>query len=139
MENLEDYVDVYPRGEFTSDALMQLALFAEVSEGRDSVERANEWYQQVVKGFADSREAAKAAGAIKRLNAIGNPLEFRSSVLNSDSTFDVRAYAGKKMVVIHYWATWCEACIEDFDELKRLKAKYKGCLLYTSPSPRDRG
>lgn len=128
MENLEDYVGAYPRGEFTSDALMQLALFAEVSEGRDSVERANEWYQQVVKGFADSREAAKAAGAIKRLNAIGNPLEFRSSVLNSDSTFDVRAYAGKKMVVIHYWATWCEACVEDFDELKRLKAKHKGEL-----------
>ena len=32
------------------------------------------------------------------------------------------------MVVIHYWATWCEACVEDFDELKRLKAKYKGEL-----------
>ena len=128
MENLEDYVSSHPRGEFTAEALMQLALFAEVSDERDGVERADAWYQRVVKGFPDTQESAKAAGAIKRLNAIGNPIEFRTSVLNSDSTFDVRAYAGKKMVVIHYWATWCEACVEDFDELKRLKAKYKGEL-----------
>lgn len=128
MENLEDYVSSHPRGEFTSEALMQLALFAEVSDERDGVERANGWYQRVVKGFADTPEAAKAVGAIKRLNAIGKQIEFRTSVLNSDNTFDVRAYAGKKMVVIHYWATWCEACVEDFDELKRLKAKYKGEL-----------
>ena len=125
MENLEDYVVDYPRGEFTADAFMQLALFAEVSDDRDSVEQATGWYQKVVKGFPESNEALKASGAIKRLNSIGKVVEFRTPVLNSNSTFDLRAYAGKKMVVIHYWATWCDACVEDFDELKRLKAKFK--------------
>ena len=104
---------------------MQLALFAEVSDDRDSVEQATGWYQKVVKGFPESNEALKASGAIKRLNSIGKVVEFRTPVLNSNSTFDLRAYAGKKMVVIHYWATWCDACVEDFDELKRLKAKFK--------------
>jgi thiol-disulfide isomerase/thioredoxin len=30
-----------------------------------------------------------------------------------------------KVVVIHYWDTSCELCIEGFDELKRLRSKYK--------------
>ena len=46
-----------------------------------------------------------------------------------------------------YWDAWYEACKDDYfawgeggywDLPKYTADSYKGCLLYTSPSPRDR-
>ena len=125
MEDLEDYVGLYAEGEFAADALMQLALFNEVSDARDAEEQASRWYSQVVENFPESPHSGKAAGAVARLGSIGNTITFRAPTLSGKQTFDLRAYRGKRIVVIHYWATWCDACVEDFEELKRLKAKYK--------------
>ncbi len=128
MEDLEDYVKEYAKGEFAADAMMQLALYSEVSDGRDAEERASVWYQRVVADFAGTPEADKAGGAVRRLGAIGQQIPFRAPTLTGEQTFDLRAYRDKKIVVLHYWATWLDATVDDFDELKRLKAKYKDDL-----------
>ena len=125
MEDLEDYVSEYAQGEFTPDALMQLALYSEVSDARDADAQATAWYQRVVDNFADTPEAAKAEGAVRRLNAVGQQIPFRAPTLTGNKTFDLRAYRNKKIVVLHYWATWLDTTVEDFTELKRLQAKYK--------------
>lgn len=125
MEDLEDYVKEYAKGEFAPDALMQLALYSEVSDSRDAEEQANGWYQRVVDNFPGTPEASKAEGAVRRLSAIGQQIPFRAPTLTGNQTFDLRAYRDKKIVVLHYWATWLDATVEDFDELKRLRAKYK--------------
>lgn len=138
IEDLEDYVTAYKKGEFTTDALLQLALYSEVSEARDAEENAVGWYQRVVDDFAGTKQAEKAAGAVRRLGSIGRQIAFRAPTLAGNQTFDLRAYRGKKIVVLHYWATWLESTVEDFDELKRLQAKYKdelsiiGCNLNES-------
>jgi thiol-disulfide isomerase/thioredoxin len=128
MEDLEDYVKNYPKGEFSADALMQLALYSEVSDERDAEDIAAAWYQRVVDNFEGSPQAVKATGAVRRLGAIGRSIPFSAPTLVGDKTFDLRAYRGKRIVVLHYWATWLETTVEDFDELKRLKAKYKDQL-----------
>ena len=61
----------------------------------------------------------------------------------------------KKIHILEFWATWCGPCRDSIPHLTKLQEKYKGkgvtvigitdepkatvCLLYTSPSPRDRG
>ena len=63
-----------------------------------------------------------------------------------------------KVVLINFWASWCEPCVDEFPTLIKLIKHFKGemvllaisadytesdmnnfisCLLYTSPSPRD--
>ncbi len=125
MEDLEIYVEQYPQGDFSAEAGMQLGLYYEVSDERDGIDQAIKWYRHVADNFGDSPEAIKANGAVTRLDSIGKSIAYRASTLSGNQTFDLRAYKGKRIVVIHYWATWCDACVEDFDELKRLKAKYK--------------
>lgn len=125
MEDLEDYVREYKDGEFAPDALMQLALYSEVSDDRDAVDQAANWYQRVVDDFPGTNEAAKAEGAVRRLRAVGQQIPFRAPTLTGNQTFDLRAYRNKKIVVLHYWATWLDATVEDFTELKRLQSKYK--------------
>ena len=46
------------------------------------------------------------------------------------------AFEPGKVYVFECWATWCGPCVALIPHVNHL---HKNCLLYTSPSPRDRG
>ena len=121
LKDLEAYVDDYPTSPDSAEALLQLAI-AEEFAGQS--EKALKWYARIVKQFPTSDPSKKAAGAARRLNSVGKPLSLRGEGL-AGKPVDLASYRGK-VVLVQYWATWCEPCKADMARIKELHAKYAG-------------
>ena len=66
----------------------------------------------------------------------------------TDDTFEAEVLQSPQAVLVDYWAEWCGPCKMIAPILDEIANEYAGrlkvakvnidCLLYTSPSPRDR-
>lgn len=121
LKALESFAKTYPTSPDASDALLQLGM-AEEFAGENKTAAA--WYGQAVKHFPKSSAAKKAAGAIRRLGCVGREIEIRGPTADGGMT-DLAELRGK-VVLVQYWATWCEPCKADMALLKELYAKYGG-------------
>ena len=121
VKDLEAFTKAHPKSESTPDAILQLAMAHEFS-GKES--SAKLWYGKIVSQFASTDMAKKAAGAKRRLESVGRSIELRGKAVTGQS-LDLAQYRGK-VVLIHYWATWCEPCKEDLKKIKALQAKFAG-------------
>ena len=124
LNELTDFIEQYPKSPEAGQALLQLALSKEFEEKQAD---ALEFYTRVTKSFAGTDMSEKAAGAIRRLESKGRSLAFRGRTIQGEP-FDLARLQGKP-VVIHYWATWCEACKQDMKMLRQLQAKYQSAGL----------
>lgn len=126
--NLQQFIKDFEASEFAGEAMMQLALQAEVSEKGD-IDSAIDWYSKVEKKFPGSANAKRASGAKLRLSSSGKALPFRGKTIDGKffdlANKDLRG----RIVVLHYWASWCDGCVKDFEELQRLRAKYRDELV----------
>jgi thiol-disulfide isomerase/thioredoxin len=64
------------------------------------------------------------AGTLRRLKLVGNQLELEG-VLLSGGKFDLKKYQGK-VVLVCFWAPWCETCMKELPLLKKLRETYSG-------------
>jgi len=119
LKSLEKYIRDYPKSQDTSDAMLQLAIAQEFA-GEDK--KALEWYEKIVQQFSQSPAAKKAAGASRRLDSVGRVLTFKGPDL-AGRAVDLTRYRGR-VVLIQYWATWCEPCKTDMTTLKALVGLY---------------
>ncbi len=119
MEKLADFAKSYPMAEDTPNVLIDLATGSEFA-GKDDA--AKGYYEQLVKSFPQHAMTAKAEGAIRRLNLVGNRMTLAANTL-SGQAFDI-ASLSKKVVVVYYWASYCSNCPADFAKLKDLRDKY---------------
>lgn len=119
LENLEQYVNDHPKSPDTAEAMLQLAVAREFAGQEDE---AKGWYEKIVTSFPDAPAAKKAAGAKTRLESVGKPIQLQGRSVNGKSV-DLSQYR-RKLVLIHYWATWCEPCKADLAQLKELQARY---------------
>jgi len=119
LKDLEQYVKDYPESPDTAEAMLQLGI-AEEFAGQDAP--AKKWYAEIVKNFPNSQAAKKAAGAARRLDSVGQAIPLRGTTLDGKS-FDLASLKGR-VVLVHYWATWCEPCKADLATIKELIAKY---------------
>ena len=119
LKKLEQYVDDYPQSPDAAEAMLQLAIAQEFA-GRE--EDARKWYGRIVQGFAELPIARKAAGAQARLDSVGKVLPFQGKTTTGE-TVDLARFRGQ-VVLIHYWATWCEPCKVDMAVIKDLLDKY---------------
>jgi thiol-disulfide isomerase/thioredoxin len=120
LEELTKFVSRYPDTPESAQAMLQLALSKEFEEKKDA---AAELYARVAKAFSGTDSGEKAAGAVRRLQSEGRSIEFRGRTINGEP-FDLAKAAGRP-VIIHYWATWCDACKQDMKLLRQLQAKYQ--------------
>jgi thiol-disulfide isomerase/thioredoxin len=118
-DSLKTFVETYPQAPEAAEAMLQLA-FRDEFEGREkeSIDR----YQQIVTGFADSPQARKATGAVRRLESVGKPLALAGTSIDG-RTFSVEALRGVP-VLVHYWSTDCEPCKVDLAQIRELHSKY---------------
>lgn len=119
LKQLELYTKNYPKSPDTAEAMLQLANAQEFAGNEQA---ANGWYARIVKEFPSAPQARKASGARVRLNSVGKLLNLRGKSA-SGSTIDLAKHRGR-VVLIQYWATWCEPCKADMPTLKDLVSRY---------------
>ncbi len=119
VKSLEGFAEAYPDSPITAEAMFELATVQEVSGEED---QAKEWYGKIVKNFSQTPLAVKANGALTRLESVGNILRVNGKAPDGN-TVDLDKYRGK-VVLIQYWASWCEPCKTDMSVLKDMAIRY---------------
>jgi len=119
LKSLKQYAIDYPTSPDAAEALLQIAIAQEFA-GEE--EAAKDSYVQIVQRFADSAAAKKAAGARARLDSVGKTVQLSGKDVNG-SPVDLSRYRGR-VVLIQYWATWCQPALTDMPLLKELVKKY---------------
>ena len=116
---LEQYVKDYPESPDSAEAMLQLGTAQEFAGEEDE---AKKWYAQVVAKFPNASQAAKAAGATRRLESVGRAISLRGQDPNGGAV-DLAGLRGK-VVLIQYWATWCTPCKADMPTLRDMLSEY---------------
>jgi peroxiredoxin len=119
LQGLQGFVKQYPDSPDTAEAMMQLAIALEFS-GQEK--EAQQWYGQIISDVPESAMGRKAGGAKKRLESVGRTLELSGTTVDG-RPLKLSSYRGK-IVLLHYWATWCEPCKQDIFQLKRLYTEF---------------
>lgn len=137
LKALEEYLADFPQSDDSPDAALQLGNGYEFV---DKMEKAREWYQKLNAAYPESTARNRSLGALRRLNMVGKEFSLTATTLQGDE-ISTRNMAGKIVLVV-YWATWCEQCVGDFPILKQLYADYRekgfeivGIDLDLSPEP----
>lgn len=126
--NLEEFIKTYATSEEAPEAMLRLAMAYEYL--KDGEPKAKEWYARLAKDYAQHPHAAKAAGAVKRLDSVGKPLELVGPNLADGKVFNAASLQGK-VVVVYYFASWSRALAGDVQKLTALEKEYgpKGLVL----------
>ena len=119
LTDLKNFVATYPFKDDSAEAMLQLAIALEFAGEDDD---AVKWYSKIIEDFPTNSAAKKAGGAKRRLESVGKSLSLRGKSTAGRSV-DLSSYRGH-VVLVHYWATWCEPCKQDIEELKKLQTKY---------------
>jgi thiol-disulfide isomerase/thioredoxin len=121
-EHLAKFVSRYPKAEDAADALLQLGMIHEF-QGKEA--DAKKWYEQLAGTFPATKEGVKAAGALRRLNLVGQPWEINAPVISlAGGPFSMDKLRDR-MVVVYYWASWCQSAPADFTKLKALAQEHR--------------
>ncbi|MDO4574324.1 MAG: thioredoxin-like domain-containing protein [Planctomycetia bacterium] len=127
LEDLGDFIKNYPDAPDTAEAMLQLAMENE-NDGMD--DKALELYQKIVSTFPDSTSAAKANGAVTRLNSVGKPLPFVAPIYGMEGKQVNVGNLKGRIIVLHFWTSWMNEASRDMDRIKELLAKRKDVVVF---------
>lgn len=120
LKKLEQYVADYPKSSDAAEAMLQLGT---AQEGAGQEDEAKKWYGRVRNDFAGTLAGRKATGAQTRLDSVGKVLPFQGKSSTGEMV-ELSRYRGR-VVLLQFWATWCDPCKADMATLKELAAKYR--------------
>ena len=129
-KGLEEFIKAFPTSDEAPEAMLRLAMALEYT--REGEKSAKEWYAKLSSQYARFAQAAKGAGAVKRLESIGQTLELSGTNLTTGQPFNV-ASLKDKVVVVYYWASWSQSLPDDVRKLNSLVKDYgaKGLEIVT--------
>jgi len=74
---------------------------------------------------AGASPALAAADTAMRLKIGDKAPDFRLKDLVSGKTVSLSEFAGKKIVMLEFWATWCDICKREMPNLVKLQSDWK--------------
>ncbi|HEV7401343.1 MAG TPA: TlpA disulfide reductase family protein [Chthoniobacteraceae bacterium] len=104
--------------EFPKEPAPWEMLLEVIDQGNEPVTRGK--LNEIVASGAPAHVKERAAGILRRYDALGKPLDLKFSALDGRQV-DLADLRGK-VVVIHFWATWCEPCVEAIDKMRKAYA-----------------
>lgn len=119
LDSLKKFVADYPEADDVPEAMLQLGIAEEFSGNEVS---AKEWYGKGAGVGSDVPAVKKAAGALARLNSVGKSLNLQGTTLDNKQ-LALASFKGK-VVVLHYWASWCQPFQADLPGLREIQGKY---------------
>lgn len=119
---LERLVEEYPTSGVASEAMLQLAITAEFSGDDDASKR---WYTGIVKAATKPLLVEKARGALRRFDSVGQTIEVKGQTLQGKAISTTQQQFRGRLVLVHYWATWCEPCKQEMAVISLLFKKYR--------------
>ena len=124
IEALKKFQSDFNSSPFAADALCQIGIHYEINE---NIDEAVDFYKSAVKRFPRTTFGKRAAGSLVRLQGRGKPARFVGQTLSNEE-FNLQDPKWRdKVVVIHFWETWCT---DGFDDLQRLVEKYKKDVVF---------
>jgi tetratricopeptide (TPR) repeat protein len=128
--SLEEFAKTYPNSDEAPEAVLRLAMAFEYL--KDGEAKAKEWYARLAQNYAKHPHAAKAAGAIKRMESEGKLFDLVGPHLENGQVFNVNALAGN-VVLVYYCANWSQTIAADTKQLQSLAKQYesKGLRIVT--------
>jgi thiol-disulfide isomerase/thioredoxin len=115
MADLENFIAKFPSADEVPAVLFHLATANEFNGDED---KARKQYGELVKNYTATDAGKKAAGALRRLDLVGNSLVIKGTGLRNEAV-DSSQYRGKPVVIV-FWATWATPAVEDLPRLKKL-------------------
>lgn len=120
LEQLEEFLEEFPKGDDAPDASLQLAMGLEFS-GKQ--ERAQKWYRRAADEYDGAPAAERAAGCLKRLDLVGKTLTLSGASLTG-GTVDIKQFRGKIVCVSFYDTNKSSPYVQDLPLLKGLYDEY---------------
>jgi len=127
---LENFVKAHPTADDAGEAVLRLGMANEFL-GKDGEPKAKEWYTVLTTTYKSHPHAAKAAGAVRRLECEGKALELSGTTL-AGQPFNASSLGGKA-VAVYYWASWSTTLADDARKLRDLEKTFgpKGLAVVT--------
>jgi len=119
LKTVEKFIQIAPKDE---RGAMLLNTIANALKGSP---RQAELYKRVVADYPQSPYADPARRTLRRLDSVGKPFELEFTDAIKGTTIAMKDLRGK-VVVIDFWATFCEQCVAEMPKLKEIYARYHG-------------
>ncbi len=100
----------YPHSDEVYEKLLDLAA-------RSPDEKAHSIASEVLALPISESNKAKAEGILRRLDAVGKPLDIKFVALDVAGRVDLSQMKGK-VVLVDFWATWCVPCVGEIPQIK---------------------
>lgn len=120
MPVIDEFMERAPDDE--RGATMLLTLIQQVGASLPASKEA-ELINRILERFPDGQHAAFIRERMDAKALVGKPLGFAFRDVVSGSEISLEGYKGR-VVVLHFWATWCGSCLKELPELKALYEAY---------------
>lgn len=118
--SLEEFLKTYPKSDEVPDVLFQLAS---VNEFNAEETAARTYYSRLATEYSATDPGRKAAGALRRLNLVGQPIDLKGPGLDGGAV-DASKFLGRHLLII-FWTTTAEPVRRELPELVRIATKYR--------------